>query len=184
MAAVTSDPETGTPAGAPVEAPTTKKKSSKGSAFVLPALFVIAWGWALSGAPAPGTKTIDGSTLANLHWIIYFAGFVFIFSSIMHSVFAKSMAASIGWVTNGFQKELAAVSLGIGLACFYSVYNGLAAMTTVSIPIIAFLFLAGVNHVIEIVRKHNYAPNNTLILIWDFGVSISLVALLVSIGKF
>ena len=102
----------------------------------------------------------------------------------MHSVFAKSMAESIGWKTNGFQHELAAVSLGLGIACFYSVYNGLAAMTTVSIPIIAFLFLAGVNHVVEIVRKKNYAPNNTLILIWDFGVSISLVALLVSIGKF
>ncbi len=76
------------------------------------------------------------------------------------------------------------MSLGLGLACFYSVYNGIAAMTTVSIPIVAFLFLAGVNHVVEIVRKQNYAPNNTLILIWDFGISISLVALLVSIGKF
>jgi hypothetical protein len=180
MAVVTSEPE----AGPPVEAPTKAKKSSKGSAVVLPALFVSAWGWALSGAPAPGSKTIDGSALANLHWILYFAGFVFIFSSVMHSVFAKSMAESIGWKTNGFQHELAAVSLGLGLACFYSVYNGIAAMTTVSIPVIAFLFLAGVNHVVEIVRKKNYAPNNTLILIWDFGISISLVALLVSIGKF
>jgi hypothetical protein len=180
MAVVTSEPE----ADAPVEAPEQQKKGSIGSALVLPALFVIAWGWALSGAPAPGSKTIDGSTLANLHWILYFAGFVFIFSSIMHSVFANSMAASIGWKSNGFQHELAAVSLGLGLACFYAVYNGLSAMTTVSIPIIAFLFLAGVNHVVEIVRKQNYAPNNTLILIWDFGVSISLVALLVSIGKF
>jgi hypothetical protein len=57
-------------------------------------------------------------------------------------------------------------------------------MTTVSIPIIAFLFLAGVNHVVEIVQKRNYAPNNTLILVWDFGISISLLALLLSIGKF
>jgi hypothetical protein len=180
MAVVTSEPE----AGPPVEAPTKAKKSSKGSAVLLPALFVIAWGWALSGASAPGSKTIDGSALANLHWILYFAGFVFIFSSVMHSVFAKSMAESIGWKTNGFQHELAAVSLGLGLACFYSISNGIAAMTTVSIPIVAFLFLAGVNHVVEIVRRQNYAPNNTLILIWDFGISISLVALLVSIGKF
>jgi len=41
-----------------------------------------------------------------------------------------------------------------------------------------------VNHVVEIVQKKNYAPNNTLILIWDFGVPISVVALLVSIGTF
>lgn len=180
MAAITSEPEARTS----VEPQAKTKKGSRGSALVLPALFLIAWGWALSGATAPGTKTIDGSALSNLHWILYFAGFVFVFSSVMHSVFAKSMAASIGWKTNGFQRELAAVSLGLGVACFYSVYNGISAMTTVSIPIIAFLFLAGVNHVIEIVRKRNYAPNNTLILIWDFGISISLAALLVSIGKF
>lgn len=179
MAAVTSEPEVRTS----VEPEAKPKKSSKGSALALPALFVMAWVLALSGTAAPGTKTIDGSTLANLHWILYFAGFVFLFSSVMHSVFAKSMAESIGWKTNGFQHELAAVSLGLGVACFYSVYNGLSAMTTVSIPIIAFLFLAGVNHVVEIVRKQNYAPNNTLILIWDFGISFSLVALLVTIGK-
>jgi hypothetical protein len=179
MAAVTSEPEARTPVEQPVE----KKKGAIGAALVLPALFFVAWGWALSGATAPGTKTIDGSALANLHWILYFAGFVFIFSSIMHSVFAKSTAESIGWTTNGFQRELAAVSLGLGLACFYAVYNGLAAMTTVSIPIIAFLFLAGVNHIVDMVRKGNFAPNNTLILIWDFGISFSLVALLVSIGK-
>ena len=52
-------------------------------------------------------------------------------------------------------------------------------MTTVSFPIVAFLFLAGVNHVVEIVRKKNYAPNNTLILIWDFGIPISVVGLLI-----
>jgi hypothetical protein len=57
-------------------------------------------------------------------------------------------------------------------------------MTTVSLPIMAFLFLAGVNHLVEIVRQRNYAPNNTFILVWDFGVPISLVALLVSVGAF
>ena len=60
MAAVTSEPEVRTPAEQPTEA---KKKGFQGSALVLPALFFIAWGWALSGATAPGTKTIDGSTL-------------------------------------------------------------------------------------------------------------------------
>ncbi len=32
----------------------------------------------------------------------------------------------------------------------------------------------------EIVKDKNYAPNNTMILVWDFGVPISLVALLLS----
>ncbi len=132
---------------------------------------------------APGAKSVDGSAMAHLQWIIYFAGVVFLFSSLMHSVFAKSMAASIGWKTNGFQYEIAAVSLGLGAGCFYAVYNGIDAMTAISLPIVSFLFLAGVNHLIEIVRKKNYAPNNTLILIWDFGVPVSIVALLISTGK-
>ena len=102
----------------------------------------------------------------------------------MHSVFRKSMAASIGWRTNGFELEIAAVSLGLGGACFYAVYHGIDAMVTVAFPIVSFLFLAGVNHLVEIVQKKNYAPNNTLILIWDFGVPISVVALLISIGTF
>jgi hypothetical protein len=161
-----------------------KTKSGEKSAFVLPAMFVFAWGFALSGMSAPGAVAGESTAMADVRWILYFAGFVFVMSSVMHSVFAKSMAASIGWQTNGFQYEIAAVSLGLGAACFYATYNGIEAMVTVSMPIVSFLFLAGVNHLIEIVRERNYAPNNTLILVWDFGVPISLVALLVSIGTF
>jgi hypothetical protein len=164
--------------------PKAKTRSSKGSAFVLPALLFVAWGFALSGSTAPGAVARETAAMSDLRWILYFAGFVFLFSSVMHSVFRKSMAASIGWQTNGFELELAAVCLGLAAACFYATYNGIEAMVTVSLPIISFLFLAGVNHLFEIVRKKNYAPNNTLILIWDFGVPLSLVALLISIGTF
>jgi hypothetical protein len=161
-----------------------ERKAALGSALMLPVLFVVAWGFALSGSKPPGAITGEATSVDYLRWMLYFTGFVFVFSSIMHSVFRKHTAASIGWQTNGFELELAAVSLGLGLACFYAVYNHMEAMVTVSIPIVAFLFLAGVNHVVEIVREGNDAPNNTLILIWDFGISISLVALLLGIGRF
>lgn len=157
--------------------------NQKISGFVLPGLFVLAWVLALSGSNAPGAIAGEATAIGDLRWLLYFAGFVFIFSSIMHSLFAKKMAASIGWKTNGFQYEIAAVSLGLGAACFYAVYHGKEAWIAVSLPIISFLFLAGVNHLIEIVRKKNYAPNNTMILLWDFGMPISLVLLLLSIVK-
>jgi len=153
-------------------------------ALALPGIFVMAWIFALTGAEAPGSVAGESGSMSDLRWILYFTGFVFCFSSVMHSVFAKKTAASIGWQTNGFQKELAAVSLGLGLGCFYAVWNQIEAMVTISIPVVAFLALAGLNHVVEMVRKGNYAPNNTLILIWDFGISISLVALLVAVGQF
>jgi hypothetical protein len=177
VSTLVAEPEVGSQNQAP-------PKGSMGSAFVLPGMLVFAWAFALSGASAPGSLAHESTATSDLRWILYFAGFVFVFSSIMHSVFRKKMAASIGWVTNGFELEIAAVSLGLGAACFYAVYHGIEAMTTISLPIVSFLFLAGVNHLFEIVKKKNYAPNNTLILVWDFGVPISLVALLISIGNF
>jgi hypothetical protein len=179
MAVAVSEPD------AQHAAPAPKSKSmGKGSAFVLPGLFVMAWVFALSGSTAPGAIAGEATAMGYLRWVLYFAGFVFLFSAVMHSVFRNKMAASIGWTTNGFEIELASVSLGLSAACFYATYNGIEAMIAVSLPIISFLFLAGVNHVVEIVRKQNYAPNNTFILIWDFGVPISLVALLVSVHAF
>jgi Family of unknown function (DUF6790) len=174
--------ETGTKQ--PAKQASQSKGMGKSSAFMLPGLFVLAWVFALSGSTAPGAVAGESTSMGYLRWILYFAGFVFLFSSVMHSVFRRKMAASIGWETNGFELELAAVSLGLSAACFYATYNGIEAMITVSLPIVAFLFLAGVNHVVEIVRKQNYAPNNTFILVWDFGVPISLVALLVAAHVF
>ena len=149
--------------------------------LILPGLFVLAWVFALTGSSAPGAMAGDSAAVSDLRWILYFAGYVFVASSVMHSVFAKRTAKSIGWKTNGFQYEIAAVSLGLGLACFYATYHGLEAWVAASLPVITFLFLAGVNHTIEIVRQKNYSPNNTLILVWDFGVPISLIALLATV---
>lgn len=157
--------------------------SKKISGLILPGMLALAWILALAGVTPPGAVAGESHVIADLRWLLYFAGFVFIFSSIMHSVFAKKMAESIGWKTNGFQYEIAAVSLGLGVACFYAVYHGVEAWVAISIPIISFLFLAGLNHLKEIIVKKNYAPNNTFILIWDFGLPLSLVLLLLNIIK-
>lgn len=161
----------------------TNKKASFGSlisSFVLPLLFVVAWVSALTST-APGAVAGEATNVSYLRWLIYFAGFALLFSSIMHSVFAKKIAASIGWKTNGFQYELAAFSLGAGVACMYAVYHSVEALITAAIPVGIFLLLAGLNHVREIIRDKNYAPNNTLILVWDFGISLSLGVLLLQV---
>lgn len=150
------------------------------SSLVLPVLFVVAWVSALTGT-APGAMAGEATNVSYLRWLVYFAGFALLFSSIMHSVFAKKIAASIGWKTNGFQYELAAFSLGAGIACMYAVYHSVEALITAAIPVSIFLFLAGLNHVREIIRDKNYAPNNTLILVWDFGISLSLGILLLQL---
>lgn len=157
-----------------------KKKAAKVTLFslVLPGLLVMAWVFALMGSQAPGSMAGDSTNVNTLRWMLYFCSWNFLISSVMHSVFAHKTASSIGWKTNGFQYELAAVSLGIGLACLYAYQHSLEAWVAAAIPVVAFLFLAGLNHVKEIVREKNYAANNTMILIWDFGMPISLLVLL------
>jgi len=159
------------------------------SGLFMPAMFIAAWIVALTGSKAPGAVVGESNDISYLRWILFFAAIGFLISAFMHTVMAKKIAASIGWTSNGFQYEVAFVSLGIGLAALYSLNNGenlkdTDAMVAVSIVIISFLFLAGVNHVIEMVRKKNFAPNNSLILIYDFGISISLAALMASAGIF
>lgn len=156
------------------------KKQPKISLFglVLPGLLILAWIMALSGSAAPGAIATDTTAEGYIRWMLYFGGWVFVVSSLMHSLFSKKTSASIDWKSNGFEYELAAASLGLGVACFYAGQHGLQAWVTAAIPVIFFLVLAGLNHVKEIIKDRNYAPNNTLILIWDFGYPLSLAVLL------
>lgn len=158
-----------------------KQKSSVGTligAMVLPLMLVIAWIFALSGSAAPGIVAGEPTAVGYLRWLLYFGGIVLLVSAGMHSVLAKSTAKSIGWVTNGFQYELSFFSFGAGLGALYAVYHSLDALIAMGITISVFLALAGLNHVKEIIAEKNYAPNNTLILIWDFGFAISVGVLL------
>ena len=150
------------------------------SSLILPGLFVLAWILALSGQSPPGDVPGELTDITYLRWMLYMAGWFFLSSSVMHTIFAKKMAESIGWVSNGFQLEIGFVSLGLGLGSLYASQLGKEAWIAISLPIITFLLLAGINHLVEIVRDKNYAPNNTMILIWDFGMPISIAALLLS----
>jgi hypothetical protein len=108
------------------------------------------------------------------------AGWMFVVSGVMHTRFAKTTAAMIGWQTNGFQYELGFVSFGLGLAGVYASLHGSQSWIAVTIPTTTFLVFAGINHVVEMVRDHNFNPGNTFVCISDFGVPISLWALLLS----
>ena len=43
-------------------------------------------------------------------------GIIFIFSGFIYTVLVNSTAQSLGWMSNGFQKEIGFVSWGIGAA--------------------------------------------------------------------
>jgi hypothetical protein len=49
-----------------------------------------------------------------LAWIFFLpVGTLLIFSGFIHTVLTKSTAQSIGWMSNGFQKEIGFVSWGM-----------------------------------------------------------------------
>jgi hypothetical protein len=151
-------------------------------AFLPPALFVVAWICALLGWSAPGMEGSSPFDENALRWMLFLGmGWSILGGSISHTVFAKVTAESIGWTTNGFQYEVGFASLGIGLAGIYaSSVDDPTAWVVASIAGGLFLLLAGINHVREIFADRNYAPGNTFILISDFGVPASLLALLFS----
>ena len=146
--------------------------------------FVLSWVFALIGWDAPGTDAATAFDEQALRWMLYIAlGWTGAVGSLMHTVFARKTAESIGWQTNGFQYEVGFANLAVGLAGIYagSVDSG-PAWIAASIAGGTFLALAGCYHVVEIVRDRNYSPGNTAILISDFGVPISLFALLIATG--
>jgi hypothetical protein len=149
--------------------------------LALPVVWAVAWILALAHVPASGYHAGQGSTVNAIRWMLYLpAGWMFIVSGVMHTRFAKTTAAMIGWQTNGFQYELGFVSFGLGLAGVYASLHGSQSWIAVTIPTTTFLVFAGVNHVVEMVRDHNFNPGNTFVCISDFGIPISLWALLLA----
>ena len=151
--------------------------------YIVVLTLILAWVFALSGLSAPGQAADASLAVSALHWMFYLpAGWMFIASGVMHTVFAKSTAKNIGWKTNGFQYELGFASLGLGLAGIIAAYKGSGSWLELTIVITAFLVLAGINHIVEMVKSSNFNPGNTIILIYDFGLPISLWVLLYLAG--
>jgi hypothetical protein len=153
-------------------------------ALAPPLALGLSWLFALIGWHAPGTDSATPTDEMALRWILFIGlGWTAAVASLMHTVFARGTAQSIGWQTSGFQYEVGFANLAVGLAGIYaSNQDQSVAWVAASIAGGTFLLLAGINHVVEIVREWNYAPGNTVILISDFGVPISLFCLLISTG--
>lgn len=149
--------------------------------LVLPIVWLAAWILALAGVQASGYHASQGFSVNALRWMFYLpAGWMFIVSGLMHTKYAEKTAALIGWKTNGFQYELGFVSFGLGGAGIYASLHGVESWVTMAIPTSTFLVFAGVNHVIEMVRDRNFNPGNTFVCISDFGLPISIWALLLA----
>ncbi|WP_028973916.1 DUF6790 family protein [Spirochaeta cellobiosiphila] len=106
-------------------------------------------------------------------------GFFGIFNFVGHAIKSELVAKKIGWISNGFQKELGFVSLGIGIngiLCYWfrdGLWIGTIIITTI------FLVGAGFLHISEMKNKGNFNVGNTIIVIPDFLIPLLLVALFI-----
>jgi hypothetical protein len=149
----------------------------------LPLLLLLSWVFALVGIAPFGAEASDTFADTAMRWVLFLAlGWGGLGGFVTHVFFGRQVAKSIGWEHNGFQTEVGFANLAIGVAGVVASLLTGDAWIVATVAGTAFLGMAGVNHVIEIVREKNYAPGNTLILISDFGIPISLWALLFATG--
>ena len=86
----------------------------------------------------------------------------------MHSVFGDFAAKTIGWAQSPFQMELALSSLGVGVMAFllYSPRRAFRGKVALVIATVIFGWGAALGHVYQMVVNHDYAVNNTGLLLW------------------
>lgn len=143
---------------------------------------VVAWILALLGVGSVG-PTQEAFAGSAMQWMLFLpGGIMFLVSAFMHTVLAKKTAAQIGWTTNGFQYEIGFVSLGLGLAGIVAAASDPSAWWPIALAQGVFLILCAVNHIKQMRASRNFAPGNTLILVYDIGLPVSYLVLYFSLG--
>jgi hypothetical protein len=96
-------------------------------------------------------------------------GFASITSFVLHFFFSDMVASSIGWPSGSpFQKEVAGANLAVGLLGFLGFWRRDFWLPYV-IAKTAFLWIAGIVHVVDLVQHQNLATGNAgLTLYMDF----------------
>ena len=107
--------------------------------------------------------------------VVYMIGWAGIGAAVSHIVFARRTASSIGWQASPFQFEVGLVGLACGIAALMSTSQPVSFALAVIVISATYRVGCGVGHVREIARSHNYALNNTTILVIDFLVPAFLL---------
>ncbi len=127
-----------------------------------------------------GHRGLDRRQVAEVAamYSIGIIGFQGIVNFVIHTVWADTVAASIGWPAgNPFQLEVAGANLGIGVIGFLGFWRRDFWLPFV-LAKLGFAWTAGVVHVVDLVQHANTAGNNAgPILYWDFLAPVALLVL-------
>jgi hypothetical protein len=107
-------------------------------------------------------------------YLLYGIGIGQILNFAMHSFFGDYAAKTIGWAQSPFQLELAFASLGLGIAAIivHGKRADLPGKLAIVLAVSIFGYGAAGGHIYQMIAQHDYAANNTgLLLIMDLIMS-------------
>jgi hypothetical protein len=102
--------------------------------------------------------------------IVYLIGVAGIGAGISHILFGRKTSASIGWAPSPFETEVGFANLGMGVAGVIAAGQEPAFWLALIVVNSIFRVGCGIGHIRQMIRDHNFAPNNTTILLINFGV--------------
>jgi hypothetical protein len=129
----------------------------------------------------PRTAGFVGGTYLN-GFVFWAIGIGQIVNFVMHSFFGDYAAKSIGWAQSPFQLELALSSLGVGVMALIVGRKRSPLQGKVGIVIAAAIFGLGAaaGHIYQMVVNHDYAANNTgLLLASDIAINLIGIAFVI-----
>jgi hypothetical protein len=139
------------------------------SAFVLGLIVAAVQIWRLNRRTAADVSGIFLNT-----YLLYGIGLGQILNFAMHSFFGDYAAKTIGWAQSPFQLELAFASLGLGIAAIivHGKRADLPGKLAIVLAVSIFGYGAAGGHIYQMIAQHDYAANNTgLLLIMDVIMS-------------
>jgi hypothetical protein len=115
--------------------------------------------------PKPVSKAAVADKLLS-DYILYAVGFMYLYNFVVHTVFAETSAAFIGWPNSPFQYEVGYASLGFGVAAVVAHRSNFSARLVAVLGPSLFLWGAAAGHVREILMTKNFSPGNAGVVLW------------------
>jgi hypothetical protein len=149
------------------DTPRAERRGHRGLA-VLPFIGVILF--AIASVPVLADRASGWQQDLLENGVVFLIGWAGIGAGISHLLFGRKTAASIGWAPSPFETEVGFADLAMGIAGVMAAGRPPSYWLAVILVSGIFRFGCGIGHVRQMIRMRDFAPNNTGILLIDFGV--------------
>jgi hypothetical protein len=140
---------------------------------ILPFIGVILF--AVASIPLLQDASGDWRTQLLENGLVYLIGVAGIGAGVSHILFARKTSASIGWAPSPFETEVGFANLGMGIAGVMAAGQEPAFWLALIVVNSVFRVGCGIGHIRQMIKDRNFAPNNTTILLINFGVPSFLI---------